>query len=435
MNLSGAQRHLLLLAAIALACSGRSDRYESHYGSPAPSAGIAGDSTSAAGSASVSGSKADGGTSVANGGSGGTSASGELGSGSAGVPDGGAAAGTAGAAGADGGTSEVAGAAGESGGIGSGGTSGGSSASGGTGGVSGGAAGGASGDAAMAGSGGAANVSCSLPSDCPLPVNRCILRTCVDGVCGETPRESGAVYLLDEPPDCHATTSCDGAGYPVVVLDQSNTPTPPNPCLTGTCNAAGVPSTQPRPARTPCIPDGGNGVMCDGAGKCVECLLSIDCPNGLSCSREHQCVSESCTDVDCGGPCPYCPLDKKCLSDRDCQSAACDAISLICVADHCADHRQDASESDVDCGGTFPCTRCKIGQHCYTQYDCENLSCDSLLHQCVADHCTDHTPDANETDLDCGGPNACARCPEFKMCKDTTDCQNGLTCKGSYCEI
>jgi hypothetical protein len=266
-----------------------------------------------------------------------------------------------------------------------------------------------------------------------LPKTRCFVPTCDDGACGYALRPAGAVSLPDVPPDCHRTIACDVNGEPTVEIDQSNAPTPPNPCLVGTCNDAGVPSSQPRPARTPCIVDGGSGSICDGAGKCVECLISKDCPNGLSCSREHECVAESCTDVDCGGPCPYCPLDKKCLIDWDCQSGACDAISLTCIADHCADHRQDASESDVDCGGTFPCTRCKIGQKCNIEYDCENLSCDMVLRQCVADHCTDHAPDVDETDIDCGGPNACARCGLYKLCKSSSDCESNLKCVGNYC--
>jgi hypothetical protein len=83
------------------------------------------------------------------------------------------------------------------------------------------------------------------------------------------------------------------------------------------------------------------------------------------------------TGIDCGGGiCPGCPLGTGCLIDADCAYLACDALSHICVADSCADHRLAGEESDIDCGGTVCTTRCAIGKKCITPSDCAlGLSC------------------------------------------------------------
>jgi hypothetical protein len=269
----------------------------------------------------------------------------------------------------------------------------------------------------------AADHPCLVPPDCPTPPNPCIVATCIGGRCGVRNLDAGPVYILDTPADCHAATSCDGLGHAVSVVDQSNAPTPFNPCLVGTCNLAGTPGTEPLPARTPCSSFPAP-MMCDGAGKCVACLKSGDCPNGQSCDRSHACVALSCTDVDCGGVCPPCALGKKCVNDFDCVSGACDTFTLTCIADKCVDHRRDGNESDVDCGG--PCVaRCQLGQGCVYTTDCASNACDGISRVCVADQCADHYQESSETDVDCGGSNACPRCPKNGRCLTNTDCQSG----------
>ena len=37
------------------------------------------------------------------------------------------------------------------------------------------------------------------------------------------------------------------------------------------------------------------------------------------------------TDVDCGGSCPPCSLEKDCMRDEDCESNACDMLNYTCV--------------------------------------------------------------------------------------------------------
>jgi hypothetical protein len=216
---------------------------------------------------------------------------------------------------------------------------------------------------------------CLVAPDCPTPPNPCVASTCIDGQCGQRYLAAGAVYIRDTPPDCHAATSCDGSGHAVLVVDQDNVTTPANPCLAGTCNKAGTPGTEALRARIPCTSPP-NGRLCDGAGKCVECLLDADCPDGLTCAAWHECIAGPCTDQDCGGSCQACALGKKCLFDRDCISNACDAVSLTCITDPCLDHRRDGLESDVDCGGRNGCARCGQNKHCEISADCQpNATC------------------------------------------------------------
>jgi hypothetical protein len=90
---------------------------------------------------------------------------------------------------------------------------------------------------------------------------------------------------------------------------------------------------------------------------------------GDTCKDFHQDGDE--TDADCGGNCAPCEVGKGCSQNSDCASLACDAISLLCVADQCGDHHTDETESDVDCGGSNGCARCHVGKKCRLNYDCQ----------------------------------------------------------------
>ncbi|HVY32067.1 MAG TPA: hypothetical protein VHB79_36275 [Polyangiaceae bacterium] len=246
------------------------------------------------------------------------------------------------------------------------------------------------------------------------------------GVAG-APSEGGAggeacgTPLANVPADCHATIACNGSS----VVDQSNVPTPANPCLVGTCNAAGVPGTAPSAAETPCKAAGG-AKLCDGAGKCVRCLHAADCADGEICSDGHECVSGACTDVDCGGACPPCADGKTCAVDADCESFACDVASKTCVTPQCRDHHQDGLETDADCGGGT-CPPCVLGKSCVLDEDCASNACDGLKLMCVSWQCADHRLDGFETDIDCGG-GVCGACFVGTKCKTNFDCQSGHFC-------
>lgn len=240
---------------------------------------------------------------------------------------------------------------------------------------------------------------------------------------------AGELYVLDAPADCHATTACDGSGHATLVIDQSNTPTPPNPCLAGTCNSKGVASSEPVPAGTRCAWDFGRG-RCDGAGACVTCITTSDCPLGQSCNAYHACVGQPCSDTHCGGSCPAC-LGNSCAHDRDCASHRCDPQKLECSVDpQCADQKQNGNETAPDCGGGT-CPLCATGEPCLLDTDCSSFACDTVTMLCVEHPCLDHHRDSDESDIDCGGTNpACRLCTSGEKCHSNFDCLGGHFCNG-----
>ena len=200
---------------------------------------------------------------------------------------------------------------------------------------------------------------------------------------------------------------------------------PATTCVTATCTTSvcGTTNTQEGAACT----DSG-GTVCDGNGKCVQCLTDANCTGGATCDTTNDtCVSASCTDgmkdgqetdVDCGGPeCDAqmrtCADGKMCAVDGDCQDKVCKGG--ICQAPTCTDGVQNGEETGVDCGGMM-CDnagdRCPAGDKCIVANDCQSLLCDATNH-CPAPSCTDGVKNGFETGIDCGdtaqsGCQACA---------------------------
>lgn len=165
---------------------------------------------------------------------------------------------------------------------------------------------------------------------------------------------------------------------------------------------------------------------------------TTDAPPPASCTDGIKDGNE--TDVDCGGGvCVGCGPSKRCHVDRDCGGATvsgcdadgggcfCDATSRTCVYSHCYDHTRDEGETGLDCGGGF-CAPCVDGQGCVQDSDCVNGACDALSLLCIANTCVDHRQDGSETDVDCGGSNTCSRCPVGDKCVFRSDCLVGHVC-------
>jgi hypothetical protein len=142
------------------------------------------------------------------------------------------------------------------------------------------------------------------------------------------------------------------------------------------------------------------------------------------------------TDVDCGGKqCAGCGPSKACLADGDCSSSlpgcancACDNTTMTCVYNHCYDHKLDSTETDLDCGGGT-CAGCALGKGCRLDADCTSEACDGMALKCVSNTCADHRQDAMETDVDCGGP-VCSACQVGMKCLVNTDCLAGFCTQG-----
>ena len=389
------------------ACGGKAASYE--YWSNlhvAPASGGAG-AMSGAGTSSVSGASPGGAGSAGSGADGGSGANGGSGAGgdTSGGASGSASGGVAGQI-SDGGST---GTAGEGGGAGQSG-------------------GGSSGASGSSGAGGAK--ACASVTECPRPTNPCLAARCSAGSCVTESVPAGSLYALDAPADCHATIACDGSGHPTLTVDQSNAPIPSNQCLVGTCNDSGVAGSEPLPSGTPCHADAGGG-KCDGQGSCVACLATADCPLGQTCNANGACIGQACSDLHCGAACPAC-IAQKCAKNADCASRVCDLATLRCVANpQCEDGRQDGNETAVDCGGGI-CPGCGLAQGCLSNTDCGSFACDAASHTCIADACTDHRMDGDESDVDCGGTNlSCNRCGAAQKCNSNFDCAGGHICPQS----
>ena len=130
------------------------------------------------------------------------------------------------------------------------------------------------------------------------------------------------------------------------------------------------------------------------------------------------------TDVDCGGPtCPACAPLQMCNLPSDCASKVCDTSQgpARCAAATCTDTMRNASETDIDCGGSA-CPSCSPGKQCALNTDCTSGVCDTaeVPPVCRAATCTDGLNNGDETDVDCGG--TCGRCVDGKSCATHTDC-------------
>ena len=107
-----------------------------------------------------------------------------------------------------------------------------------------------------------------------------------------------------------------------------------------------------------------------------------------------------------------------------------DNASMRPVADGCTDGRRSGSESDVDCGGA--CTaRCALARSCNTGADCASTLCHETSRVCVGSTCENGVLDAQETDVDCGGPS-CGRCSVGRACDADADCGSSA-CVANRC--
>ena len=291
--------------------------------------------------------------------------------------------------------------------------------------------------------GGSSSPECVSFTDCPALSGTCTYQTCDAGECVVANAALGTLVKRNTPADCHDTV-CDGQGAEIAVVDLDNPPASVDSCAVVACSADGDVSSTPSVLGAACSGADG-GKLCDGKGLCVACLAKADCELGNSCSN-NQCVPDSChdgfkdgleTDVDCGGPCAPCAVFKDCSKDADCESEACDSFAPHrCLADHCQDHHPSGDESDIDCGGS--CAKCVAG-HCHLDADCVSAVCmANRSNLCLSPQCVDGVQQANETDLDCGG-GICNGCAIGQKCFAYWDCAsqacNGetLLCQADHC--
>ncbi len=286
--------------------------------------------------------------------------------------------------------------------------------------------GGAGGDT-TGGGGAGGGPECVTTADCGEPTE-CAGWLCSGGECLEVAAPGNKPLAAQTPGDCK-TATCGG-----FVAAAGDAFDDLNDCTADACDGES-PTNEAEPMGTDCASNGGK--FCDGAKKCVECLMDGDCQTGV-CTQDNTCAPAECgdetqngseTDVDCGGPvCGKCSTGKGCGGGGDCQSGVCHPVDKVCVAATCSDGVKNQNESDKDCGGVCG-SSCTTGKSCGSPNDCVDLVCGGMPLTCQPPSCMDGVKNGMETDVNCGGP-VCPDCGVGKLCSTGDDCTSGV-CSGT----
>ncbi|MBM4397526.1 MAG: hypothetical protein FJ087_17800 [Deltaproteobacteria bacterium] len=175
-------------------------------------------------------------------------------------------------------------------------------------------------------------IGCTSAAVCPGADSECRKRTCVGGVCGFENEPDGEQVPTQKKGDCIVVV-CDGLGGSHNVADDADVPVDNNQCTEDECDA-GVATNPFSIPGAPCAI--GAGKVCNGKGACVDCVAGTDCPSGVC--KNAKCAPASCTDkvrnggetgIDCGGPCPGCPIGDPCNESGDCETGFCDGTKCV----------------------------------------------------------------------------------------------------------
>jgi hypothetical protein len=156
------------------------------------------------------------------------------------------------------------------------------------------------------------------------------------------------------------------------------------------------------------------------------------------CDNRRDDADES--DVDCGGiDCDPCALGRRCEVAGDCVNGAC--TDSRCQNPTCTDRVKNGAETDVDCGGEpAGCPACGTGRVCEQDDNCASQVC--LDGECQEATCKDHRKNQDEIDVDCAG--TCSPCDVGRACFEDGDCRDAPTdaehpasavCNDGTCEL
>ena len=180
---------------------------------------------------------------------------------------------------------------------------------------------------------------------------------------------------------------------------------------------------------------------CGGGRSPIRAPAALDGGSGIDAAMFPDAGTPSCvdkkkngleSDVDCGGSgCPKCADGKACNVGNDCASAMCN--NKVCQPvgmATCFDSVQNAQETDVDCGGP-DCPGCADGMSCQMGSDCANGVCTQGVCGQAAPNCNDGQQNGLETDVDCGG-GTCPACANGMGCAANRDCKS-VVCSAGVC--
>jgi hypothetical protein len=147
-----------------------------------------------------------------------------------------------------------------------------------------------------------------------------------------------------------------------------------NPCTEDRCNNGAVQHTK-EPTGQSC----GLDLVCNDAGRCVDCLTEDQCPaapecqaptcNNFRCGVENVLVDTTCSTGKCDGN----GACVECLGKGDCDNSDV-CVDGKCLPDDCKNGNEDDLETDIDCGGPV-CAKCATGKACVVNSDCLSNQC------------------------------------------------------------
>jgi stigma-specific protein Stig1 len=226
-------------------------------------------------------------------------------------------------------------------------------------------------------------VGCVTSGNCPAPTNpECAAAVCVASSCGFAYQAAGTPVAAQSAGDCLQSV-CDGAGGVVAAADDSDVPVDGVECTLDLCDG-GVPSNPPVGAGASC----GNGMYCDGAGSCLECLVAEHCP----APQNLECAAAACTAGACGFAFQPEGTDVAAQAPGDCRALECDGSGNVVDSIDDTDRPNDSNPctDDVCAGGVAANVPVGAGTVCG-----DGLMCDGqgACVDCVA--ATDCPPPAN----------------------------------------
>jgi len=264
-------------------------------------------------------------------------------------------------------------------------------------------------------------VQCLVGSDCPAPVNACQEPICSAGVCSLAFLSAGTPVANQGVGDCKKQL-CDGSGGVATVIDNSDLPDDGKQCTSDSCKM-GSPSNLLLAYGTPCTQDG--GILCDGAGTCVQCTTPADCPGSDTLCQARTCKNHICgIDVVPAGTLVGSQLP------GDCKSNQCDGFGNTvwdadakdvpvdgnpCTDDVCssgvASNPPSAAGTACNVSNGHVCNGAGACIGCSTAADCPGADSDCKTRTCTAGACgvtvvAAGTVLANQTPGDC----AVAKC-------------------------
>lgn len=172
---------------------------------------------------------------------------------------------------------------------------------------------------------------CETQMECPRAPHSCIVSTCVEGRCVMVEAAANTVVPEGEQikGDCRLAV-CDGRGERTGLADENDWPADDgNPCTEEACEE-GAPAHLPLALGEACEDENSPNGICNGAGKCGDCL-----PSAKRCSGN---ATQACND---DGEWP--------------EPEPCPEASPVCVSAECIGLR------DVSAGARHTCARFEDG--------------------------------------------------------------------------